>query len=264
MRRLARYVPVVIATLVVAGCSRESRPQAPAAGESKMKYGVPVKAGPMDALLVKDYAPASSLVTPETRVAKARYPAIDVHSHSSMNGIKTPADVDAWVRRMDEVGVEKSVVFTEAVGAAFDQQAELFLKRYPDRFQLWCGVDTSNIGAPDYGERAARELERCYRVGARGVGEITDKGWGVQGSEQGAQPRTARAFLERYKDRVLFGTDMGWERQMYEGLWRLLESADEYMPGRIWWRYHGLELPGGLLKSLFRDNALHLLNWTKP
>ena len=386
MRRLARYVPVLIAALVVAGCSRESRPRAPGAGESKVKYGVPVKAGPMDSLLLKDYAPASSLVTPETRVAKARYPAIDAHSHSSMNGMKTPADVDAWVRRMDEVGVEKSVVFTEAVGAAFDQQAELFLKRYPDRFQLWCGVDTSNIGAPDYGERAARELERCYRVGARGVGEITDKGWGVQGREQGApprgqrlrlddarldtfwdkcaelklpvnvhiadhpscwqplgpnqertpdfqgfnlsakdvpsyaellatregalarhpktrfifchlsnqgndtaalakvldrypnmyidisardyeigrQPRTARAFLARYKDRVLFGTDMGWERQMYEGWWQLLESADEYMPGRIWWRYYGLELPDGLLKSLYRDNALRLLNWTRP
>jgi len=82
--------------------------------------------------------------------------------------------------------------------------------------------------------------------------------------EIGRQPRTARAFLARYKDRVLFGTDMGWERQMYEGWWRLLESADEYMPGRIWWRYYGLELPDGLLKSLYRDNALRLLNWTKP
>ena len=29
---------------------------------------------------------------------------------------------------------------------------------------------------------------------------------------------------------------------MYEGWWRLLESADEYMPGRIWWPYYGLAL----------------------
>ncbi len=84
-----------------------------AAGESKVKYGVP----------------ASSLVTPETRVAKA------------------PADVDGCVRRRDEAGVEKSVMFTEAVGAAFDQQTELFLRCYPNRFQLWRGVATSNIGA---------------------------------------------------------------------------------------------------------------------
>jgi hypothetical protein len=36
------------------------------------------------------------------------------------------------------------------------------------------------------------------------------------------------------------------------------------MPGRIWWRYYGLELPDELLKSLYRENALRLLNWSKP
>jgi predicted TIM-barrel fold metal-dependent hydrolase len=351
----------------------------------QVKYGIPVQPGPMDALLVKDYAPASSLVVPRTPVAKARYPVIDVHSHSSMNRMKTPADVEAWIRRMDQVGVEISVVFTEAIGAEFDRQADLFLKSHPERFQVYCGLDVSAIEAPDYPARAARELERCYRRGARGVGEITDKGWGLQGSgmtqprnrrlrlddsrldqfckkcaelhlpvnvhiadhpscwqplgpnqertpdfqgfnladkdvpshaellatrdrvlarhpqtrfifchlsnqghdtaalaavldkfpnlyldiaardyELGRQPRTARQFLVRYQDRVMFGTDMGWEQNMYESWWRLLETADEYIPGRIWWRYYGLELPDDLLKRLYRDNARKLLNWTKP
>lgn len=58
--------------------------------------------------------------------------------------------------------------------------------------------------------------------------------------ELGRQPRTARSFLARYRDRILLGTDMGHEQQMYEGWWRLLETADEYIPGRIWWRYYGL------------------------
>ena len=40
--------------------------------------------------------------------------------------------------------------------------------------------------------------------------------------------------------------------------------TDEYLLGRIWWPYYGLELPDDLLKSLYRDNALKLLNWTKP
>jgi len=81
--------------------------------------------------------------------------------------------------------------------------------------------------------------------------------------ELGRQPRNAAKFLARYKDRVLFGTDMGREKHMYQEWWRLLETADEYMPGRIWWRYYGLELPAPLLKSLYRDNALRLLNWQK-
>jgi predicted TIM-barrel fold metal-dependent hydrolase len=340
----------------------------------------------MDNLLLKDYAPSSSLIVPQTHLPKARYPVIDAHTHSSMNRMKTSADVDAWVRRMDQVGVELSVVFTEKVGEEFDRQAGLFLKRHANRFQVYCGLDTSNIESPDYPERAARELERCYRIGARGVGEITDKGWGLQASEDtalprtrrlrlddhrldrfwekcaelnlpvnvhiadhpscwqplgknqertpdfqgfnlwgkdvpsyeellatrdgvlarhpktrfifchlsnqgndtaslakamdrfpnlcldisardyelGRQPRTASRFLIRYRDRILFGTDMGWEQHMYERWWQLLETGDEYMPGRIWWRYYGLELPDELLKSLYRENALRLLNWSKP
>ena len=79
--------------------------------------------------------------------------------------------------------------------------------------------------------------------------------------EIGRQPRTARAFLDRYRGRVLFGTDMGREKTMYEGWWRLLETADEYIPGRIWWPYYGLELNDNTLKSLYRETALKVLNF---
>jgi hypothetical protein len=78
--------------------------------------------------------------------------------------------------------------------------------------------------------------------------------------EIGRQPRSARAFLDRYRERVAFGTDMGREKAMYEGWWRLLETADEYLKGRIWWPYYGLELSDATLKPLYRDTALKLLN----
>ena len=41
----------------------------------------------------------------------------------------------------------------------------------------------------------------------------------------------------------------------------MLESADEYMPGRIWWRYYGLELNEVTLGSLYREAALKVLNF---
>jgi hypothetical protein len=122
------------------------------------KFGIKVQPGPMDSILLKDYAPESSLVVKETRVAKARFPAIDVHSHSSQSRIKTPQDVDDWVKTMDAVGVETTVVFTGAVGAEFDRQAELFLSRHPGRFQVYCSLDTNDIEAPDYPQRVVREL----------------------------------------------------------------------------------------------------------
>lgn len=376
--RTVFVISIEIAAVVVlsVGAQRQNTDPTPAT-----KFGVQVRPGPMDSVLLKDYTPSSSLVVAETQVQKARVQAIDVHTHTGQSSIRNAEDVAAWARTMDEVGVETTVVFTGATGAEFDRQADLF-KPYANRFQLWCSLEGGDVGAPDWPERAARELERCYRKGARGIGEITDKGSGMQrGSlprekrlhpddprldavwqkcaelkipanvhiadhpscwqplgpkqertpdfqhfnlhgkdvlsfeelinrrnrmlakhprttfiachlgnqghdlaalakaldqypnlfvdisardyEIGRQPRSAARFLARYKDRVLFGTDMERDKNMYRGWWRLLETGDEFIPGRIWWRYYGLELPSPVLQSLYRDNAKRILNWER-
>jgi len=135
----------------------------------------------MDSVLVKDWVPDSSLRVPITNIPKARFPAIDLHVHVGMPGTNhtggdTPESLAAWVKSMDEAGVEKAIVLTEAIGAEFDRLAALYQKTYPDRFQVWCGLDTADFEKPGYPERAAAALERCYRHGARGVGELSDKG----------------------------------------------------------------------------------------
>lgn len=336
--------------------------------------------GPMDTILLKDYEPESSLVVPRTNIARAKFPVIDVHTHPSQCQIKTKEDVADWVRVMDEENIAMSVVFTGATGEAFDRAVELFAA-YPKRFQLWCSFDATDIADPNYSQRAVDELVRCFRKGARGLGEITDKGSGLQKDprlppaqrlhvddprmdpiwrkcaelrmpiilhladhpsnwrplgphqertpvfqgfnqygkdvaayeellaqrdrmlarhpqttfilchlsnqgndtaslakvldrfpnlyldlsardyEIGRQPRTAAAFLNRYRTRILFGTDMGRDKSMYEAWWRLLETADEFLPGRVWWAYYGLELPDATLKSIYRETALKVLRF---
>jgi predicted TIM-barrel fold metal-dependent hydrolase len=356
------------------GAAGKAQGQAPAQAQAR------AEPGPMDKVLLKDYRPETSLVVPQTHVPKAKFPAIDVHSHTYA---RTPEETAQWVRTMDQAGVEVTVVLTGATGESFDRLADMFLKPYPSRFQLYCGVERTNIEAPDYPQRAAAELERCFRKGARGVGEVSDKGSGLtrgemlprnrrlhvddvrldpfwskcaelkipvnlhiadhpscwrppderqerspnfqrynqygrdipsyeellekrdrllskhpkttfiachlsnQGNdlaslskvldrfsnlyvdisarayEVGRQPRSAAKFLERYKDRVLFGTDQGLSKGMYEAWWRLFESADEFIPGPNWWRLYGLELPDSVLKPMYRDNARKLLNWDR-
>ena len=54
---------------------------------------------------------------------------------------------------------------------------------------------------------------------------------------------------------------MGREQEMYEGWWRLLETGDEYIPGRQWWRLYGLELGQDTLRQLYRITAENTLNW---
>src|SRR5438034_9115598 len=72
---------------------------------------------PPDKILLKDYKPRSIFKIPETRVEKARYPVIDVHSHDYG---PTPADADRWVNTMDGVGVEKTIILSSGTGARFD------------------------------------------------------------------------------------------------------------------------------------------------
>ena len=87
----------------------------------------------------------------------------------------------------------------------------------------------------------------------------------ARASELGRQPYTAREFFLRHADRILFGTDLVPEEEMYRLYFRLLETADEYFDypshasrqGR--WQVYGLRLPDDVLRRVYRDNALRLL-----
>lgn len=327
-------------------------------------------------ILLKDYRPLSVYRIPRTKVPKARYPAIDVHCHDYA---KTAEEVDQWVRTLDAAGIDKVIVMTQSTGPRFDEIATKY-KKYPERFQLWCGLSFSAYDQPNFGPAAVAELERCYRAGAKGVGEISDKGLGVinqsakapgmhiddprldsiyekcaelrlpinihigepiwfylpmdakndglmnayhwrldnkpvlshaemvqrlenvlqrhprltvigchyvnceydfsilarlldtypnlysdisgRYEETGPIPRTTAAFINKYQDRLLYGTDMGRGKGTYEFSFHILESLDEafYENGyRYHWQYYGFGLEDAILKKLYRDNALKLL-----
>src|SRR5579872_6689032 len=128
-----------------------------------------------DRLLLKDYRPRSIYRIPSTEVPKARFPVIDVHSHPYA---KTGEEIERWVRTMDAVGVETTVVMTYATGKRFDEILARYGK-YPGRFSVWCGIDFTGYDRPGYGPAAVAELERCVEAGAQGVGELGDKGKGL-------------------------------------------------------------------------------------
>lgn len=128
-----------------------------------------------ESLLLKDFRPRSIYNVPRTNVNKARYPAIDMHAHVYADNNE---QILEWIRIMDEVGIEKTIILTQETGKAFDAIYERY-SRYPDRFEVWCGLDYTGYDKPGFGAAAVRELERCYKLGARGVGELGDKGKGL-------------------------------------------------------------------------------------
>src|SRR5207302_3796380 len=103
-----------------------------------------------DELLLKDYRPRSIYKIPETRVEKARYPAIDVHSH---NLAPKDEDIDRWVATMDQVGLQKTIVLSGNTGPKFHEVLARY-RKYPKRFEVWCGFDYTGFDEPGFGPAA--------------------------------------------------------------------------------------------------------------
>ncbi len=128
-----------------------------------------------DTIRLKDYRPRSIYKVPKTEIKRARYPIIDVHCHTA----RSPEQLDEMVKIMDGVGVQKTVIFTGATTAQRFAEVRQLYAKYSGRFDLWCGFDLTGNDQPGFGPNAVKTLEECHRLGARGVGEISDKGRGI-------------------------------------------------------------------------------------
>jgi predicted TIM-barrel fold metal-dependent hydrolase len=94
--------------------------------------------------------------------------------------------------------------------------------------------------------------------------------------ELGRQPVTARKFFDKYQDRILFATDATphgdefpqqvFNDKLYEIYYRFLETEDEYfdyapavIPPQGRWRIYGIQLPEGILRKVYSENAARVL-----
>ncbi len=340
-------------------------------------FSLPAQTDPEN-LLLKNYRPKSIYNIPVTRITKAKFPVFDAHSHPYAT---SEEELDLWVKNMDEAGITKTILLSYAHGSEFDSLVN-FYSKYPDRFELWCGFDYTGYDKPGYGPAAVKELERCFNKGAKGVGELGDKGKGLmyctphapgmhiddnrmdpllekcaelgmpinihvgepqwfyekmdstndglinayswrldnqedilnldevlatlenavkkhpktlfvachfanqntdlaklgrlfnlypniyadisaRYAENAPVPRYTNAFIEKYQDRLLYGTDMGFDKSMYETTFRILESNDEHFYNIELFGYHwplyGIGLSDGALEKLYSLNAEKIL-----
>jgi len=352
-------------------------PTATFAAEEK-KTPAPKAAPNPKTLLLKDYRPRSIYKVPVTRIDKARFPIIDMHSHPYP---KTEAEITMWLKNMDACNVEKTMVLTMTTGAEFDAIYAKYSK-YPERFEVWCGLDFSGHKQPGFPAGAVKELERCHDKGAKGVGEIHDKGQGLRSGKSSAPgihpddprvdavwekaadlrmpislhvadpiwmyepmdkhndglmnafewrldnqpnivklagmvdilertaarhrkttfvachfanldydlahlgevfernpnlyadisaryaetapiPKFAAKFYEKFSDRLVYGTDMGFDQDMYHITFRILESNDEHFYETEQFGYHwplyGLGLSDDVLKNVYQNTAAKVL-----
>jgi predicted TIM-barrel fold metal-dependent hydrolase len=142
---------------------------------------------------------------------------------------------------------------------SFDELIDAFdrlLERHPE---------TTFIGA--HVGCAAEDLDRVSRMLERHPNLHCDIAARI--AELGRQPYSARDFIIRWQDRVLFGTDMAPDPAWYRVYYRFLETVDESFdydiegpPSQGRWQIHGLGLPPEVLEKIYRLNALRLIRWS--
>jgi len=331
-------------------------------------------------LKLRDFRPVSIYKIPKTNIERSKFPVVDFHSHDYP---KSDGEVDRWVQTMDRIGIAKTMILSYSTGARFDSVVDKYA-RYKGKFEIWCGFDYTGYDKPGWGQHAIAELERCYKKGAKGVGELGDKGlgelyshpvagygmhidddrmkpllrkcaelhmpvsihvaedswmyekadstndglmnsatWKVDMTKKGILnhdqliatlenavrenpktifiachlanccsdlsvlgrlfdtypnlyadiaarfgeiapiPRYVHDFLEKYADRIVYGTDMGTAEKMYFVTFRILETADEHFYERDLLNYHwplyGLSLSDEALKKIYNGNSTKIL-----
>lgn len=151
-------------TYTYAQAEHNSGPEKP---ESETPAGSPLN------ITLDNYFPRSIYRIPVSEIQKAKYPIIDAHCHG--HGLLSVGDM---VKVMDAVGVERTVIFTAASTPDRFVEVRRDYDQYPGRFDLWCLFDLTGADMPGFGPSAIKSLEECHRAGARGVGELSDKGTG--------------------------------------------------------------------------------------
>jgi predicted TIM-barrel fold metal-dependent hydrolase len=131
-------------------------------------------------LELDDFRPKSMLHVPETKVPRARFPVIDIHTHlswkaASKNGVgmgekmtflEEPAELLAV---MDRKNLRTMVNLTGGVGEGLEQNIAKYQTAHPGRFLVFVEPWWEKLNEPDYPKFQADQIEKAHKAGARGL-----------------------------------------------------------------------------------------------
>jgi len=131
-------------------------------------------------LNLPDYQPTSMLHAHETRVERARYPVIDIHTHITMsskeiNGVPLAAERDflatpaELIAVMDRKNIRSMVNLTGGFESGLTETLEKYDKSYRDRFYTFTEPSYSRFLEPDYPRIQAQAIQQARRDGAHGL-----------------------------------------------------------------------------------------------
>jgi predicted TIM-barrel fold metal-dependent hydrolase len=131
-------------------------------------------------LSLAEYEPKSMLQVRETRVEKARFPAIDIHTHISVsakseNGIELAPErkylgaAEELLQVMDRKNIRAMVNLTGGFDQGLAEAVVKYDKSFPGRFFTFTEPSYAKFRQPNYPRIQADAIARAHEGGARGL-----------------------------------------------------------------------------------------------
>lgn len=122
---------------------------------------------PGASMSIEEYEPKSTLVVPEHRVTRAKFPFIDVHNHQDRG--QSASDAERLVKDMDSLNMRVMVNLSGGSGEELGKGLANLRGRYPKRFVVFANLDFKGIDEPGWGQKAAAQLAADVSRGAQGL-----------------------------------------------------------------------------------------------
>lgn len=123
------------------------------------------------------YEPASTLVVPEHKLTRSKFPFIDVHNHQWDMPTK---DLTGLIKDMDALNMAVMVNLSGQGGEKLKQSTRNVKDHYPTRFILFTNVSFNGIGEDGWIEKTVRQLEDDLKAGANGLKIFKNLGFSVK------------------------------------------------------------------------------------
>ncbi len=167
--------------MVVAALLLSALGTASSAQQAGIGYKPAPDAASKKTLLLKDFSPQPALHAQEHAVPRAKFPVIDVHTHTNdAMGIGDRVDPKEMVARMDRLNVKMIVILTGLWGERLQAVIDRMVKPYPGRFVVFTQLDWSKINDPDFSQLMVRQIDDSVARGARGLKVLKELGLGVR------------------------------------------------------------------------------------
>ena len=131
---------------------------------------------------IREYKPKSMLVAPQHLVPRAKFPAIDIHSHQP-----TPisaGEYDRVMKGMESNNLQILVNLSGSFGDRLRQGVDaLRASKYAGRMVLFANINFRGGVGPGFGEQARKQLEADVAAGAVGLKIFKDLGMFVHKSD---------------------------------------------------------------------------------